>query len=76
MAYKPGENHVACDRCGFKRLASECKMSWDGWLVCGDTCDDDKHPSLVAHPLSADRILAKMVFLPKEYFIEPPEVLP
>ena len=75
MPYKPGENYVACDRCGFKRLASECRMTWDGWLTCKD-CYEDKHPALEAHPLSGDRILAKHIRMPIETFIEPPEVVP
>lgn len=73
MAYKPGRNHAVCDLCGFKHYADELKKTWDGYLHCKD-CYEDKHPALEAHPLSADRILAKVVSLPKEYFIEPPEI--
>jgi len=43
MSYKPGDYKVTCDRCGFTRLASECKMTWDGWFVCMDTCWEPKH---------------------------------
>lgn len=44
MPYKPGDYLVICDRCGFQRYASECKMTWDGFFVCEDTCYEDKHP--------------------------------
>lgn len=73
MAYIPGDNYVACDRCGFRRYASECRKTWDGWLVCDDTCYEDKHPSLEPHKLQADRITAKETRSERYYFIEPPE---
>ena len=43
MTYKPGDYLVICDRCGFERYASECKMTWDGYFVCEDTCWEPKH---------------------------------
>ena len=43
MSYKPGDYKVICDRCGFARLASDCRMTWDGWFVCADTCWEPKH---------------------------------
>ncbi len=43
MPYKPGDYLVVCDRCGFERYASECRMTWDGWFVCADTCWEPKH---------------------------------
>lgn len=43
MSYKSGDYLVICDRCGFERYASECKMTWDGWFVCTDTCWEPKH---------------------------------
>ena len=43
MPYKPGDYKVVCDRCGFERYASECKMTWDNWFVCEDTCWEPKH---------------------------------
>lgn len=73
MPYRPGDHYVQCDRCGFKRYASECRMTWEGWLVCGDTCWEEKHPALQPHKLPADRIMAKETRPPNEYFIEVPE---
>jgi len=43
MPYKPGDYKVICDRCGFERYASECRMSWDNLFVCADTCWEPKH---------------------------------
>jgi hypothetical protein len=43
MSYKPGDYLVICDRCGFQRYASECRMTWDNWFVCSDTCWEPKH---------------------------------
>jgi len=43
MAYVPGDYKVICDRCGFERLASECRMTWEGWFVCADNCWEPKH---------------------------------
>lgn len=43
MSYVPGDYSVICDRCGFRRLASECQMTWDNWFVCADTCWEPKH---------------------------------
>lgn len=43
MPYVLGDYKVICDRCGFERLASECRMTWDNWFVCADTCWEPKH---------------------------------
>jgi len=43
MAYKSGDYKVICDRCGFERYASECRMTWDNLFVCADTCWEPKH---------------------------------
>ena len=47
MPYKPGDHYVICDICGFRRLASECRMTWNKLFVCADTCWDPKHPQYV-----------------------------
>ena len=50
--YKAGDYFVICDRCGFKRYASECKKEWNGSFVCADTCYEEKHPhSIPPKPL-------------------------
>ena len=43
MGYKPGNYKVICDRCGFERYASDCKMTWNNLFVCADTCWEPKH---------------------------------
>ena len=43
MSYTPGDYYVICDRCSFRRLASECRMTWDNYFVCADTCWEPKH---------------------------------
>jgi hypothetical protein len=43
MAYRPGDHFVICDRCGFRRYASDCRMTWDNFFVCADTCWEPKH---------------------------------
>jgi hypothetical protein len=44
--YKHGDWNVICDRCGFKRKASQCR--YDGYdrnlFVCADRCYDPPHP--------------------------------
>ena len=42
--YKPGDNWVICDRCAFKRRASEVAKEWTGLIVCRDTCLENRHP--------------------------------
>ena len=44
--YKSGDYFVICDRCGFKKYASECKMTWDKFFVCAE-CFEEKHPHFV-----------------------------
>ena len=40
---KHGDWNVICDKCGFKRKASECRMQWDNLFVCKE-CFDVRHP--------------------------------
>lgn len=44
MPYVNGDWNVICDRCGFKKLASECRKTWDHLFVCKDTCWEPRHP--------------------------------
>lgn len=44
MSYRPGDYLVICDRCGFERFATDCRMTWDNLFVCEDTCWEEKHP--------------------------------
>ena len=46
MAYRPGDHYVICDICGFKKYASECRMTWNNLYVCSDSCWEPKHPNL------------------------------
>ena len=46
MAYHPGNHLVLCDRCGLKKLRTECRKEWTGLLVCANTCWESKHPQL------------------------------
>lgn len=70
MAYIPGDHWVMCDRCGFKRRRSECKETWDHYLVCADTCWEPKHPSLIPHKIPVDRQRVPDAKPEKETFIE------
>lgn len=44
MPFIPGDNAVICDRCGFRKLRSQCTIEADTkLLVCG-TCLQEPHP--------------------------------
>jgi len=45
--YRAGDYWVICDRCGFRRYASECKKEWNGMFTCPD-CFEEKHPQYTA----------------------------
>lgn len=44
MPYKSGDHYCICDICGFRRYASEMRMTWNNLFVCADTCYEEKHP--------------------------------
>ena len=46
MPYKIGDHYCICDRCGFRRYASEMRKEWNGSFVCLE-CFDPKHPQYV-----------------------------
>ena len=71
MSYKPGDHFVQCDRCGFRKYASECRKTWDNLLVCADKCWEPKHPALMPQKLPIDKIMPKDVRPERYYFIEP-----
>ena len=39
-----GNYNIICDLCGRKRKASECRMTWNNFFVCADTCWQPRHP--------------------------------
>ena len=41
--YKKGDWNVICDRCGFKRKASECRMQWNNLFVCYPECYEERN---------------------------------
>ena len=55
MVYRPGDYYVICDQCGFKKLRSQCKMTWNGLLVCSDTCWEPRHPQDTPHQNRPER---------------------
>lgn len=42
--YKPGDFNRICDRCGFKRKASDTQEEWNGLIVCADGCFEHRQP--------------------------------
>lgn len=48
MSFKLGEFLVTCDRCGWKRFASQVTETWDGLIVCSprvkNGCFEVRHP--------------------------------
>lgn len=52
--WKSGDHLVICDFCGFKYLRSECRMTWENWLVC-KTCWEPRHPQDITPPSRVDR---------------------
>lgn len=43
MNYVPGDFYRICDRCGFKKRASETFRTWDGLYVCAEDFET-RHP--------------------------------
>ena len=72
MAYHVGDYKVICDICGFERLSSECKMTWNNLFVCADTCYEDKHPQYTdPKPLGEKQKVPVHRPEPEEVFIDP-----
>ena len=43
-SYLKGDWNVICDYCGTKKKQSQCRLTWDNYLVCSDTCWEPRHP--------------------------------
>ncbi len=55
MPYYSGDHLIICDRCGFKRLRSTAKLTWQNWLVCYPECWEVRHPQDITPPSRVDR---------------------
>lgn len=56
MTYHAGDYYVICDLCGFKKLRSKCRKTWDNLIVCSDTCyDGPRNPQDYKVKPKADR---------------------
>jgi hypothetical protein len=42
--YLKGDWNVICDYCGKKMKQSQCRLTWDNFLVCSDTCWEPRQP--------------------------------
>jgi hypothetical protein len=46
-----GDHLVYCDMCMAKRLRSQCRKTWQGFIVCNPECFEVRHPqSYMVHP--------------------------
>ena len=55
--YDIGNFNTICDNCGAKRKRSECKMTWDGFLMCtvkNTSCWYPRHPNDFPLPIIND----------------------
>lgn len=42
--YKSGDYNITCDVCSKKIKAGQALKRWDGFIVCGNTCWEPRHP--------------------------------
>ena len=42
--WEPGNHWVTCDMCGCSVRHKDVKKTWDGLVVCRDTCWEPRHP--------------------------------
>lgn len=42
--YISGQYNVTCDVCSRKIKSGKARKRWDGFLVCADTCWEQRHP--------------------------------
>lgn len=53
--YRSGDHLVICDSCGAQRYRSECKYTWDGYLMCTvNNCWYPKEPIFLIPPVIND----------------------
>jgi len=73
--YKAGDYNVICDRCGFKKKASECKKEWTGLFVCSP-CFDIRNPQDFVRAVADDQPVPIARPEPTDTFIAPGDVTP
>ena len=42
--YISGQYNITCDVCSRKIKSGKARKRWDGFLVCSDTCFEQRHP--------------------------------
>jgi hypothetical protein len=53
--FKSGDHLIICDSCGAQRYRSQCKYTWDGYLMCTVlNCWYDKHAIFEIPPVIND----------------------
>ena len=53
--YRPGDWVVICDKCGMKRYASDCALTWQNLFVCSDRCWEPRHPQDFVRAVTDDQ---------------------
>jgi hypothetical protein len=74
--YKKGATNVICDRCGFKKKSTECKMQWNNLFVCADSCWEARHPMDLFNPDLSESIPEITRPEPSNTFLEVVSVVP
>jgi hypothetical protein len=71
--YRPGDNYVICEECGFKRRASDVVTRWDNATVCKESsrCNDPQHPQELTHGVEDNSLPAVVTGEPTDVFIAP-----
>ena len=73
--FKLGDWNAICDRCGFKRKASEMKLEWDGLRVCSE-CWEPRHPQDFVRGVPDNQAVAWTRPPPPDIFLNPGDVKP
>jgi hypothetical protein len=78
MEFKLGEWLVACDRCGFKRYASQVVRTWDGLYVCSPSikpgCFETRHPLDFQRAVKDDTSVEFVRDRPTDVYITVPDI--